>query len=99
MVVFTTWTTSLSPHHATILAYTVIEFMPEKLTKAELINRVERLMAGKWTEEEMKKLFQEISENVPCPYSHIQGYIFHARDNPSPETVVERMLKYTPMQL
>jgi hypothetical protein len=73
--------------------------MPKKLTKAELIYRVERLMAGNWTEEEMKKLFQEISENVPCPYSHIQGYIFHARDEPSPETIVERMLNYKPIRL
>lgn len=81
------------------MGYTAIESMPKKLTKAELIYRVERLMAGNWTEEEMKKLFQEISENVPCPYSHIQGYIFHARDEPSPETIVERMLNYKPIRL
>lgn len=73
--------------------------MPEKLTKEQLTQKVKQLMEGNWSEDEMKKLFQEISENVPCPCSHIQGYIFHARDNPNPETIVERMLQYKPTQL
>jgi hypothetical protein len=70
-----------------------------KLTKAELADRVRRLMSGNWSEEGMVILFREISENVPCPYSEIQGYIFHAHDNPSPETIVERMLAHRQIRL
>jgi hypothetical protein len=73
--------------------------MPGKLTKTELVNRVERLISGKWTDEEMEALFEEIAENVPCPSSSIQGYIFHSKDNANAETIVERMLAYKPIQL
>jgi hypothetical protein len=65
-----------------------------QLTKAELIERIERLKSGRWTENEAEILFREISVSVPCPYSHIQGYIFHAPDNPSAETIVDRLLAY-----
>jgi hypothetical protein len=73
--------------------------MPNKLTKAELIERVERLMSGRWNEEEMEKLFREIGENMPCPRSSIQGYIFHSKDDADAETIVARMLAYKPIQL
>lgn len=73
--------------------------MPNKLTKAELVERVERLMAGRWNDEEMELLFREIGENVPCPSSHIQKYIFHSKDDADAETIVTRMLAYKPVQL
>ena len=73
--------------------------MSEKLSEAELVERVERLMSGGWDEQEMKCLFREISENVPCPYSEVQGFIFHASDNPNAQTIVERMLAYRPRKL
>jgi len=37
--------------------------MPGKLTKAELVQRVERLMSGRWNDNEMEALFREIGEN------------------------------------
>jgi len=73
--------------------------MPGKLTKAELVQRVERLMSGRWNDEEMETLFQEIGENVPCPPSSIQTYIFHSKDNADAETIVARMLAYKAIQL
>ena len=73
--------------------------MTSKLTKAELIERVERLMSGQWNDEEMEALFREIAENVPCPHSSIQTYIFHSKDDANAETIVERMLAYKPIQL
>ncbi|HTV40506.1 MAG TPA: hypothetical protein VMF08_08025 [Candidatus Sulfotelmatobacter sp.] len=73
--------------------------MTNKLTKAELIERVERLMSGNWNEDEMKALFKEIGENVPCPRSEIQGFIFHSKDDADAKTIVERMLAYAPIKL
>jgi len=73
--------------------------MPGKLTKAELVRRVERLMSGRWNDNEMEALFREIGENVPCPRSSIQGYIFHSKDDADAETIVGRMLAYKPIHL
>lgn len=73
--------------------------MARTLNRAELIMRVERLMSGRWNIEEMEQLFQEISSSVPCPFAEIQGYIFHASDDPNAETIVERMLAYKPIIL
>ena len=72
--------------------------MPNKLTKSELVGRVERLMSGRWSEDQADALFREISENVPCPYAKIQGFIFHSKDDDA-KTIVERMLAYKPIQL
>jgi len=47
----------------------------------------------------MAFLFREIAENVPCPHSSIQTYIFHSKDDANAETIVERMLAYKPIQL
>jgi hypothetical protein len=73
--------------------------MPKKLTKQEIVERVERLMSGRWSEEEVEAILREISENVPCPYADIQGYVFHATDDPSAETIVDRMLARRPIRL
>jgi hypothetical protein len=74
--------------------------MPKRLTRPELVERVERIMTGGWRdEEEMKTLFREIGENVPCPRSQIQEFIFHAKDDPDAGIIVERMLAYQPIRL
>jgi len=46
--------------------------------KIEFISRVKILLSGDWDDVEMEQLFQEIDENVPCPYAEIQGFIFHS---------------------
>ena len=73
--------------------------MPNKLTKVELVERVERLMSGRCDEKEMDALLREVGENVPCPRSHITTYIFHSKDDASAETMVARMLEYKPILL
>jgi hypothetical protein len=69
-----------------------------KLTKEELVIRVERLLSGAWDDAEMEHLFSEIAESVPCPFPEIQGHIFHT-EGLTPEEIVERMLSYRPIQL
>jgi len=56
-------------------------------------------MSGRWDEQEMEGLFLEISETVPCLYSEIQGHIFHTKDNPTAEAIVNRMLSYKKVSL
>jgi hypothetical protein len=71
----------------------------KKLSREELVGRVERLLSGNWTTDEMEILFKEISISVPCPYAAIQGYIFHPRDNPDAATIVDRMLAHKAIRL
>jgi hypothetical protein len=73
--------------------------MPKKLNKRELVNLVERLLSGGWNEEEVEAIFRDISESVPCAYAEVQGYVFHSPDNPSAETIVDRMLARNPIHL
>lgn len=73
--------------------------MANQLTKEQIVERVQKLISGDWDEQQMITLFLEISENVPCPYAEIQGYVFHAKDNPTAEIIVERMLAHRCIQL
>jgi len=70
-----------------------------KLTKTELVERVERLMSGRWSEAEAESLLREIRGSVPCPESRISHIIFHSKDNPAAEVMVERMLAYKAIEL
>jgi hypothetical protein len=71
--------------------------MRGKLTKAELIQRVERLMSGRCADEkEMNALLREIAQSVPCPRSHIPDFIFNSKDDANAETIVARILDYRP---
>jgi len=67
--------------------------MKRQLTNQELVERVKRLLSGHWGDDDMEQLFSEISENVPCPFSEIQGFIFHS-PGLTPEQMVEAMLAY-----
>lgn len=72
--------------------------MTEHLSKDDLVQRVKRLLSGKWDDDEMEQLFSEIAANVPCPFAEIQGYIFHSKGL-SPEQMVEEMLAYKAVRL
>lgn len=70
-----------------------------ELTREQLIERVDKLLAGDWkSDEEMEQLFVEIDQAVPCPFAEIQGIIFHS-DDLSSEGMVERMLSYKAIRL
>lgn len=68
------------------------------LDRDQLVRRVERLLSGKWDDQEMEQLFREISENVPCPFARIQHYIFHT-EGLTPEQMVDKMLQYKAVRL
>jgi hypothetical protein len=69
-----------------------------KLAKADIVQRVERLLSGEWDDDEMERLFRDISENVPCPFPKIQQYIFQT-EGLSSEEIVDKMLAHRAIRL
>lgn len=74
----------------------------EKLvvTPRDLVSCVERLLQGDWeTEEEMNELFAFVDARVPCPFTEIQGVIYHSPDGTTPQQMVDAMLAYESIEL
>ena len=74
--------------------------MKGKLSKAELIELVRKIINCEWTtEEEGDRLLHELKDNVIYP--EVSDLIFYPKDGktPTPEEVVEKALAYKPIQL
>jgi len=79
-----------------------------KLTREELIEIGNKIVNCEGTEEEINKLYEEFSENVPHPNGANLFYYpenYNARKDdlsnykPSVEEVVEKALSYKPIRL
>lgn len=76
--------------------------MQQKLSKAELVDLVNRLLRAEGTREETQVWLETIEANVPYP--NMQGLIYwpdsHGLgENPTAEEIVEKALNYKPILL
>ncbi|MDP9313661.1 MAG: hypothetical protein M3R24_22740 [Chloroflexota bacterium] len=76
--------------------------MVTKLSKAELITLVDRLLQAEGTAEETLEWLNLIERNVPSP--HVQGLIYWPHryglgDTPTAEEIVEKALRCKPILL
>jgi len=66
-----------------------------KMTREELIELVKKISAAEGTEEEINNMLSLLKKNVPDP--RVSNYIYW--DDLTPEEVVDKALKYKPIQL
>ena len=71
--------------------------MDQQLSKAQLVELVQRIVNHEGTEEEVDGWVLTVERNVPAP--GITDLIYHSREKLSPEEIVDRALAYKPIQL
>ncbi|GAA0971701.1 MULTISPECIES: bacteriocin immunity protein [Streptomyces violaceusniger group] len=67
------------------------------MTRDELIDLVERIMAGEGTESEHDSLVTLLERNVPHP--RVLGLIYYSDPPLTAEEVVDKALAYRPIEL
>ncbi|MEV0262609.1 bacteriocin immunity protein [Streptomyces sp. NPDC050617] len=67
------------------------------MTRSELIQLVERIMAGEGSESEHDALVRTLEENVPHP--RVLGLIYYSDPALTAEQVVDQALAYRPIAL
>ena len=71
--------------------------MGSKVTRAELVEAVRRIIDADGSEEELNSLMDDVSAEVPHP--SWTDLIFHSDKDLSAEEVVDEALRYKPIQL
>ncbi|KAK1180828.1 bacteriocin immunity protein [Streptomyces sp. NBS 14/10] len=67
------------------------------MTRDELVNLVERVMAGEGTESEHDALVRLLEENVPHP--RVLNLIYYSDPPLTAQEVVDKALAYRPIEL
>ena len=71
--------------------------MPSDVSRAELVQLVERIMNARGTEEELERLLSTLEANVPHP--RVSDLIFFPDKQMSAEEIVDAALAYRPFGL
>ena len=69
----------------------------KKLTRDELINLVNKIVECKGSEEEINKMIEVLEKNVPNP--EVSDLIYWNEEELTSEQIVDKALKYKPIQL
>ncbi|HLV97873.1 MAG TPA: hypothetical protein VKT82_04270 [Ktedonobacterales bacterium] len=78
--------------------------MQERLSKQELISLVQKIVKAEGSEQEIDAWLSRIDRSVPCPDGYVCDLIFYPHlhelgDGSSAEEIVEKALRYKPIQL
>lgn len=71
--------------------------MEKRLSKAEVILLIARLMNGEGTEQEADEMISVLKQHVPDP--HVSDLIFWSDEEYTPEEIYEKAMSYKPIQL
>lgn len=69
----------------------------KKLTREELISLVNKIVECEGSEEEINKMIEVIEKNVPHP--EVSDLIYWNEEELTSEQIVDKALKYKPIQL
>ena len=71
--------------------------MRRKLSRAEMIELLRRVIALDGTNEQIDDWIDEVEESSPAPFGFVSGLIYHSQPRGTPEEIVDEALAYKPI--